>query len=175
MSVQLKPEKVQAVSDIKTIFETSSVVIVADYRGLAAGEVTKLRKSLRAEGARLKVYKNTLTRIALNELGVEVPGDLFTGPSLIINTVADPVKASKVVKKFSKEFEKLVIKGGVLERKAIRVSDVETLAALPSREELIAKALGAMKSPIVKTILSLSSPLRGLVYVLKAIENQKNK
>lgn len=169
----VRSEKEAVVQELVSKFQEASLVIVADYRGLNVAKITNLRQQLKKEDAELKVYKNTLMKLALKELKVEFPVEMFEGPSAVIVTKNDVAKTSKVTVNFSEEFESLKIKGGVLSKVVISDGSVQQLAKLPSREELIAKVIGSIKSPLTGLVGVLSGPMRGLVYVLQSIKDKK--
>ena len=178
MSTELKvirKEKVETVNEIKQKFEDSRMIIVSDYRGLTVTAINQLRSQLTKEGAHAKVYKNTLARIALNDLSISYPKEMFQGPSIVINTNDDAAKVSKTVVKFAKETDSLVIKGGFLLSSHLDQAGIKELATLPSREELIAMTVGLIKGPLTALVRNISSPLIGLTNVLNAIKKKKEE
>ena len=172
---EIKPEKIAAVSEIKEKVNEASIVFVSDYRGMTVTEMTDFRAALRQDGASAKVYKNTLARRAFDELGLSYDADLLKGPSIIITALKDSVKASKVVVKYSNQVEALRLKGGFLDSQSIDESVIKELATLPTREELIAKAVGQVKAPLSGLVAQLSAPIRGLIGVLNSIEKKKQE
>ncbi|NDC83252.1 50S ribosomal protein L10 [bacterium] len=174
MSESARPEKVQAVSEIKRKLEESSVVLFADYRGLSVAELTGFRKELKKDGGRLEVIKNTFAVRALQELGVTFDTKTFEGPSAIIFTDKDLVQLAKSVVKFSSGNDKLKVKAALLDNSILSRSQVEALASLPSRDELIARVIGSIKAPITNFVSVIGGPLRGLVYAISAIKDQKS-
>ena len=166
-------QKEQVLDSLKGTVQASTVLFFVDFRGLPVSELTTLRRSLRQEGGSLGVYKNTLTRRALDELSISYPGDFLIGPSAMIHTSGDAVKMAKALVKFAKGTERLTIKGGILDGGVLDTASVNALAELPSREELLARFVGSLQSPLRRLVGSLSSPARGLVYVLSAIKDQK--
>ena len=120
------------------------------------------------------VLKNTLIQRAFNDLDIECPPNLLSGPTALVVSKQDcPVIASKIYS-FIKENDALVVKGGYLDGKFITLDDVKKLSKLPSRDVLIGQLVGGLKSTISRFVMSMSSPMRGLVYSLEAIKNQKN-
>lgn len=174
MSVNVRPEKVKAVEDIKSKLDRSSVVLFADYRGLPVSSLTGLRKELKKDGGRLEIIKNTFAARALRELGIEFDSKTFEGPSAIIYTTNDAVQIAKSVVKFSADNDKLKVKGGLFQRTVLSQSQVEELSKLPSRDELLARVVGSIKAPLTNLVGVLSGPLRGLVYAVSAIKDQKS-
>ena len=128
-------QKAGVVSEIKEKFENAKSVVVFDYRGLTVAEVTDLRRKLRDAGADYKVYKNTLTKRALDELNIDM-GEYLAGPSAI-TFGTDELSIVKVIDDFSKEQEALVLKAGIIEGKVAGFDDLKRYAAIPSRDTLL--------------------------------------
>lgn len=168
-----REKKAQIVEELKDRFSNSSSAILVDYRGLTVEEATKLRKKFRESDAVYKVYKNTLTEIAVKELGYEELIPYLEGPTAIAFGVKDPVAPAKVLTEAIKDFKKMELKVGLVDGKIIDVNGIKALAELPSREELIAKMLGSMNAPISNLVGVLSGTIRSLVYALNAIKEQK--
>lgn len=165
--------KKQVVEEIKERLEKTQVAVLADYRGLNVAEVTELRAKLREAGVDFKVLKNTLTRLAANEVGLEGLDPYLEGPTAIAFGIDDPVVPAKVLSDYAKTHKALEIKAGILEKKVIDANGVKALADLPSREVLLAKVMGAMQSPLYGFAGSLQGLLRNLVYVLDAVKEKK--
>lgn len=165
--------KKQVVEEIKVRLQKTQGAVLADYRGLNVAEVTELRSKLRDAGVEFKVLKNTLTRIAANEVGLEGLDPYLEGPTAIAFGIDDPVAPAKILSDFAKTHKALEIKAGILENKVIDIQGVKDLAELPPREVLLAKALGAMQSPMYGFAGSLQGLLRNLVYVLDAVREKK--
>jgi large subunit ribosomal protein L10 len=165
--------KEQMVAEIKDRFARASSVIVIDYRGLTVKELQELRGKLRESGSELRVFKNTLTEIAMRELAMPDLGDLLEGPSGFTFTYGDPVAPAKTLIAFTKEHTALEVKGGFIERAVTDAAGVRALAALPSREELIAKLLGTMQNPIGGFVRVLAGPAGAFARVVRAIADQK--
>jgi large subunit ribosomal protein L10 len=169
------PAKVAKVEDIRAKIKESQIMILTDYRGMTVKEITDLRKQLRKENAEFLVLKNTLTQIALAEIGLEGVRKFLSGPLAIVFGYKDPVSPAKILVKFSSEAEKPVIKGASLAEKILEEAEVKKLSKLPSREELIAKVVGGIKSPLYGLVMVTSGPLRKLVYALNAVKESKQK
>jgi large subunit ribosomal protein L10 len=163
------------VSEIKENIEASVLVVAANCRGLTSNKTNAFRVKLRDSGAIAKVYKNTLMRLAFKELSISYPDDLLIGPTLLIHTREDVVSLSKAIVGYLKESDAVSIKGGLLQKSYVDEAGIRNLATLPSKEELIAKTVSMIKSPITGFVLGVSSPLRGLVAVLKQIEIKKQE
>ena len=170
---QVLIEKKEVVKSIKQKIEDTNLVVFLDFRGLSVPDFTELRSEIRKNDGHSKVYKNTLTRIALKDLNVDYPKELLIGPSLMATSGEGVVEFSKSLIKFAKSNEDLKIKGGMLNNKVITEKEVEQLSKLPSREELLAKFVGQLNAPITGFANVLSSQIRKLVLTLKAIEDKK--
>ena len=168
-----KPNKVEAVKEITADLKATDVYYFVDYRGLTFAEATELRRRLAKVDASLRVVKNTLAKIAAADAGVEGLNELLQGPTAIAYCHGDPVRVAKIIQDFIKEKKKAAIRGGKLQRSLLTASDVETLATLPSREQLIAQVVGAIASPLTGLANVLSGPIRGLVVVLGQVQEQK--
>ncbi|GLU49281.1 50S ribosomal protein L10 [Nocardiopsis ansamitocini] len=140
-----RPDKAAAVAELKEEFESSNGAVLTEYRGLTVAQVTELRNSL-GQNTRFRVVKNTLTKIAATEAGLdEQVLDLFQGPSAIAFVKGDVVEAAKGLRDFSKANSPLVIKGGVIDGKPMSPEQITRLADLESREVLLSKLAGALK------------------------------
>ena len=168
-----KQNKIDAVAEITADMKGSDVYIFVDYRGLTFAEATELRKRLRKVDTDLKVVKNTLGKIAAANAGVEGMDELLAGPTAIAYVHGDPAKTAKTIQDFIKEKKKSVIRGGKLQRSILTGAQIEALASLPSREQLIAQVVGAIASPLQGLANVLSGPIRGLVIVLGQVQDQK--
>jgi large subunit ribosomal protein L10 len=141
-----RADKAAAIAELKGEFESSNGAMLTEYRGLTVAQLSDLRRSL-GENARFAVVKNTLTKIAAREAGIaEELEQLLQGPSAIAFVRGDVVEAAKGLRDFAKANPDLVIKGGVLDGKALTPDEITKLASLESREVLLAKLAGAMKA-----------------------------
>jgi len=141
-------EKVAAVAELTERFKGSSGAVLTEYRGLTVAQLAELRRSL-GEHATFAVVKNTLTKIAANDAGVATElTELLSGPSAIAFVQGDVVEAAKGLRDFARANPLLVIKGGVLDGKAMSPSEITRLADLEPREVLLAKLAGAMKASL---------------------------
>jgi len=165
--------KEPVVQEIREKLSASAGAVLTDYRGLNVAEVTELRRKLREAGVEYKVVKNTLTRLAAAEIGLQDLNPYLEGPTAIAFGVGDPVAPAKIIAEFAKEHKELEIKAGVVDGKVIDVKGVKALAELPSREVLLAKLLGSMQSPMYGFAGSLQGVLRKFVYALDAVRQQK--
>ena len=128
-------QKAGVVTEIKEKFENAKSVVAFDYRGLSVAEVTELRRKLREAGADYKVYKNTLTKRALDELNIEM-SEYLAGPSAIAFGT-DELSIVKIINDFAKEHEALELKAGIVEGKVAGLEDLKRYAAIPSRDTLL--------------------------------------
>src|SRR5580658_8250448 len=143
-----RAEKVTAVAELAERFQSSSGAVLTEYRGLSVAQLGELRRSL-GDHATFAVVKNTLTKIAATEAGVATElNDLLTGPSAIAFVQGDVVEAAKGLRDFAKVNPLLVIKGGVLDGKALSPAEITKLADLEPREVLLAKLAGALKASL---------------------------
>ncbi len=168
-----RPDKVEAVKEIAADLRATDVYYFVDYRGLTFSEATELRARLAKVDASLKVVKNTLAKIAAADAGVEGLDELLQGPTAIAYCHGDPVRVAKTIQDFIKEKKKATIRGGKLQRSMLTAPEVERLAALPSREQLIAQLVGTMAAPLMGLVGVLDGPIRGLVMVLGQVQEQK--
>ena len=163
-------QKQAVVGEIVAQLGNAQAVIVAEYRGLDVGQVTDLRAKARKSGLFLRVLKNTLARRAVKGTPFEKLSDQMSGP-LIYGISQDPVACAKVLSAFAKDNEKFVIKGGSMPNVLMSVKDVKVLAALPSREELLAKLLGTMQAPVVKLVRTMNEVPGKFVRTLAAVRD----
>ncbi len=166
-------KKKEIVKEMAEKIRNAKGLVLADYRGLTVQQDTELRRALRAAGVEYRVVKNTLTMFAMKENKIEGIGKFLEGPTSIAMSETDPIAPAKVMSEFAGKFEKLEIKTGLLEGKVISVEGVNDLARLPSKEVLIARALGGMKAPLSGLVNVLNGNLRGLALVLNAIAEKK--
>ncbi len=153
-----RPDKAATVAEIAERFRSSNAAVLTEYRGLTVAQLTTLRKSI-AANATYAVVKNTLTAIAAKDAGVTAFEGQLTGPSAIAFVTGDPVEAAKGLRDFARTFPALVIKGGLLDGRALSGDEVRKLADLESREVLLAKLAGAMKASLNKAAYLFVAPL----------------
>lgn len=168
-------EKVASQAEIAERFGRTKAMVIAEYRGLDVKEITELRKKTREAGVEFKVYKNTLTARAARESNINGLEPYLEGPNGFAFGYDDPVAPAKVLSDFAKNHEELVIKGGVIEGKAIDANSVKALAELPSREVLLSQVLRGMQAPISGLVNVLQGSIRNLVYALEAVRKQKEE
>ena len=144
-----RPDKAAAVAELTEDFKSSDAIALTEYRGLTVGAMKTLRRSLGME-TKYSVVKNTLTKIAAKNAGVEIDESLLKGPSAVAFIKGDSIVAAKALKEFQKENPLLVIKGGIFDGKAVSTAEIMKLADLESREVLLSKLAGAMKGTLAK-------------------------
>lgn len=143
--VELKQPIIQEISE--NVKDAQSVVVV-DYRGLTVAEDTQLRRELREAGITYKVYKNTMMNFAFKDTDFESLAPVLEGPSAIAISTEDATAPARVLAKFAKSAPALEIKAGVVEGTFYDADGMKSIAAVPSREELVSKLLGSLQSPI---------------------------
>ena len=166
------PDKVAAVAELAQSLRDSDGIVLTEYRGLTVKQLQELRRSL-GEGASYAVAKNTLTKIAAKEAGVDLSDDLLTGPTAIAFIKGDVVEAAKGLRDFAKANTPLVIKGGFLDGKSLDADEVRKLADLESREVLLAKLAGAMKGSLQNAASLFNAPLAQTARLVAALEAKK--
>jgi len=167
-----KEEKKRRVAIYKEELNSSEGVIFTDYRGLSTPQMTELRAQLKETGASFMVVKNTLVRIALQELGKTVPDELLIGPVAISFCHGDVVQTAKKLFSFYEEYRLPVIKGALLGDSLLSPTEVERLAKLPPRDELLAQLMSNLQAPLYGLVNVLSGVIRSLLYVLQARAQQ---
>ncbi len=167
-----RPDKAAAVAELTDQFRESNAAVLTEYRGLTVAQLKTLRRSL-SGNANYAVVKNTLTAIAAKEAGIEGISDELKGPSAIAFVTGDPVEAAKGLRDFAKANPALVIKGGVLDGRALTAAEVTKLADLESREVLLAKAAGAMKAKLFQTAYLFTAPASKAVRTVEALRAQQ--
>ena len=168
-------EKVAEVAELTERFRGSSGAVLTEYRGLTVAQLAELRRSL-GDHATFAVVKNTLTKIAVTEAGLdEQLSSLLTGPSAIAFVEGDVVEAAKGLRDFAKAHPFLVIKGGVFEGKPLSANEVSKLADLESREVLLAKLAGAMKANLSKAAATFQAPIAQAVRLVAALQDKREK
>ena len=163
-----RSDKEDAVAELAEEFRTSSAAVLTEYRGLTVAQITALRRSLKGV-ANYAVTKNTLTKIAAREAGIEGLDDLLTGPTAIAFIKGDPVEGAKSLKNFAKDNALLVLKAGYMDGRILDASDIKKLADLESREVLLAKLAGAMKASMNQAAGLFAAPLAQAARTVEAL------
>ena len=171
-----KPEKVATVEALRELFASARGIYLTDFRGLDVAAMTELRRRLKASGSGYRVVRNTLARLAAEQAGLPKLAEAFQGPTGVAFTLSeDGVAPARVLRDFVKDFPELTIKTAFVEGRDFPPERVSDLAALPPREELVAKALGGIRAPLAGLIWTLSGVLYRLVVVLDAIARKEGK
>lgn len=171
MSLNLE-EKKAVVAEVSAQLVDAQAIVVAEYRGMEVGDMTRLRAQARAKGVYFRVLKNTLARRAVADTPFSGLAEKMTGP-LAYGISSDPVAVAKVLHDFAKENDKFVIKAGAMANFVMSAKDVSSLATMPSREELLAKLLGTMQAPIAQFVRTLNEVPTKFVRGLAAVRDQK--
>jgi large subunit ribosomal protein L10 len=166
-----RPDKAAAVAELTDEFRSSNGAVLTEYRGLTVAQLKQLRVAL-GDDVNYAVVKNTLTKIAAKDAGVESFDSLLEGPSAIAFIKGDPVLAAKGLRDFAKANPLLVIKGGVLEGKALGSDEINKLADLESREVLLAKLAGAMKAAPQQAVSLFAAPLSQAARLFAALQDK---
>lgn len=170
-----RSKKEQVVAELHEKLGRASAAILTDYKGLSVAEITSLRDSLAAEKVDYQVIKNTLMRLACKETGTTVLEPRLKGTCAVAIAYGDPAVPAKIIKKFAKTNEKLVVKAGSLGNRLLNADQISALAELPPKEELIAKMLGTLNAVPTGLVTVLSGVPRAFVGVLAAIQRQKEE
>ncbi len=165
-------EKSAAIAELAESFRSSSAAVLTEYRGLTVKQLTELRAALRGS-ATFAVVKNTLTERAAQEAGVTAFDGRLQGPSAIAFVTGDPVEAAKGLRDFTRANPLLVIKGGVLDGKAMSAEEITKLADLESREVLLAKLAGAMNASLSKAVYLFAAPLAQSARLIEALRAKR--
>ncbi len=153
------------------VFDKNAVVVV-ENGGLSVSEMEELRGSLRQAGANMRIVKNRLAKIALSGKAAEKLTDLFTGPTAIAFS-EDPVAAAKAVNDFAKKNEKLSILGGAMDAEILDEAGVKALAAMPSREEILASIVQTIMSPAAEIVGAVTAPAAQIAGILETLESRE--
>jgi len=164
--------KETTVAELTETFRSSNAVVLTEYRGLTVAQLKELRTSIRAD-ASYAVVKNTLTKIAAKEAGVEGLDDLLEGPSAIAFVHGDTVAVAKALRDFAKANPLLVVKGGYFDGAALTAAEVGKLAELESREVLLAKLAGAFKASLFGAAYLFNAPLAQTARAVEALRQKQ--
>ncbi len=174
-----RPEKVAVVDEVRERLDSTSAALLTEYRGLDVTAISDLRRALRQVGGEYKIYKNTLVRFAVRDLGLELE-ELLTGPTAIAfitekpdGSPGDAVDVAKALRDFARTNPNLVVKGGVLGTKPLTADEAKALAEVEPREVLLAKLAGAIAAPMVQFAGLLEALPRNFAYGLKALIDQQ--
>ena len=166
-----RTEKLERVAELKRRIEGSNALLLAEYRGLTVSEITALRRSLREADASFAVVKNTLMERASAEAGMELT-ELLTGPSAVAFVGGDAVTAAKQIKAATKQFPTLVLKGGFMDGRVLSAEDANRLADLESREVMLSKVAGMLKSEMSRAASMLQATQSRFLSLLEAFREK---
>src|SRR6266536_1367490 len=164
--------KVAAVEAIKGYLNGSVAALLTEYRGLKVKEMIELRDSLRGSSTEYRVLKNTLTGIAVRDVGYEDLVPLLEGPTAVAFVHGDVVQAAKELAEFARTHPALVVKGGVLDGKVLDADSVRQLATLQSRDVVLARLAGMLQAPLQRTAVLLAAPLRQVATMTAALRDK---
>jgi len=167
-----RADKATVVAELKEHFESSSAAVLTEYRGLTVAQLQELRSTLGGH-AKFAVAKNTLAKIAAKNAGVTGLDDLLQGPTAIAFVKGDVVEAAKGLRDFAKANPRLVIKGGVLDGKALTPAEITKLADLESREVLLAKLAGAMKAKMAQAAATFNALPTNMAQLAEALRAKR--
>jgi large subunit ribosomal protein L10 len=168
-----RPEKVAVVNEVRDRLSSADAAILTEYRGLNVTEIANLRRSLREAGGEYTIYKNTLVRFAVRELGLSELEALLVGPTAIAFVDGDAASVAKSLRDFARTNQNLVIKGGILGTTVLSAADTTALADLPSREQLLAQIAGALAAPLQQLAGLLEAIPRSFAYGIRALAEKQ--
>jgi len=170
-----RDEKAQAISELETAMGKATNAFLIDFKGITVPQVTELRKQVRETNSKYLVVKNTLALIAVKDSPLKQLESAFSGPTAVAFNATDAVALAKALTKFAKDVPTVQFKGALLNGQAVPASQIQAIAALPSREELIAKLLYLMQHPIRGLATVLQANIRKFAVVLDQIAKQKGE
>jgi large subunit ribosomal protein L10 len=175
MEWQLMPraDKQKMVEDLRAEFAQTRTAFLMAYQGLTVAQVTELRRRVRATASRMKVVKNRLAARAAQDTPLAALAPHFKGPLALAYNQGEPVPLARALLEFARENPQLAFRAGVSEARALDAAGFEVLATLPSREALLARLLGLLRSPQRRLVGALGGPLRNLAAVLRQLEAKK--
>lgn len=168
-----RADKEQLVEQMIDRLENAKTAVLVNYQGLKVNEIQNLKKKLREQNIEFQIVKNTLFRLALKKRGIDFDEAILDQPVAVVWGTGDEVIPAKLTVDFAKEAEKLQIIGAVVNGAYSDANTVKTLAALPGRDELYGKLVGALNAPMYRLVNALQGNLRSLVYILDQYAKQK--
>ncbi len=174
-----RPEKVAVVDEVRTRLDGAESVVLTEYRGLDVPAIAELRSAVKAAGGDYKIYKNSLVRFAVRDLGLDLE-ELLVGPTALAFTApgpdgrqGDPVSLAKALADFAKTNDALVIKGGLLGDRVLEVDEIRELARIAPRDELLARFAGGLAAPLQRFAGLLAALPRNFAYALQALIDER--
>ena len=169
-------EKQAIVADLVEKFRNAQGGVFVDFAGTTVAADTEMRRAMRAAGVEYAVVKNTLTRIAANQVGFEELDPILNGSTAMAVCHSDPVAAAKIICEYANKKDSTIkIKAGFVDGKVISAAEVQALSELPSKEVLVAQVLGTMMAPVTSFATVLNANIRGLAVALQAIADKKSE
>ena len=176
---EIRNQKAAIVEEVRDRIASTEALVLTEYRGLDVPALAELRAALRAAGGEYKVYKNTLVRLAVHELDLDLE-ELLVGPTALAfvaekpdGTKGDAAAVAKALKDFAEDNDSLVVKGGLLDGELLSPAQIESLAKLPPREVLLAQIAGALAAPLQKFAGLLNALPQNMAYALKALLDER--
>lgn len=167
-------EKTESISEIKELLEGSTAVYLTDYHGINVEDISDIRNQFRNEGVRYKVFKNTLVKRALDEVGkYDKIADHLTGMTGFAFTSTNPIAPAKIINKYFVDKEKLSLKACYIEGEYFNGSQLKALATLPTKDELIASIMGSLDSPVSGIVGAINAVMRDLANVVDQISQRE--
>lgn len=164
------------VAELKEKLSRAQLLLIGEYRGLSVAEMAELRKAVRPTNAEVVVAKNTLTKIAAQEAGLQELDDLLGGPIALTIAYDDPVATAKALNDYLKNAKKAMpIRGGLLGQTRLRGEDLERVASTPSREQSLARILGGVNAPASRIVGALNGVMRNIAYIMAQVGEGKGK
>jgi large subunit ribosomal protein L10 len=170
-----RPEKEQAVAVLEERFKRAKALVFANFQGLSSAQIVELRREFRKNQLEYYVIKNTMARRAAERAGLHELSAFFVGPTGVCISYEDPARAFQLAHRMAQKFEKYQIKGGVLEGATVPAQEVEVLASLPTRPELLAQLAGVLQGPVQQLAGALHRLIQQLPGVLAEVQKKKEK
>lgn len=171
--VKVRPGKAAIVDEVKEKLQNAKGVVLTEYRGLNVAQLSELRRKLRAQGVEYHVLKNTLVKIAADQIEMSDLDPYLEGPTAIAFGFDDPIAPAKVLSDFAKGVKDFVLKAGIVEGKVVDATSIQSLANLPPKEILVARVVGGMQAPISGLVYALTGPIQKLAMALGQVAKQK--
>jgi large subunit ribosomal protein L10 len=168
-------QNLAAVEVLRDKLTRSQLTLVSEYRGLSVAEMSALRAALRGSDAEVIVAKNTLTKIAANDVGINVLDEFLGGPITLTLAYGDPVAAAKALNDYLRTTRNPIqVRGGVITGQRIVGTDLERVASTPNREQSIARIMGGVNAPATRIAMALSGVARNIAYILGQVAEGKS-
>lgn len=172
MALNLEQKKA-IVAELSEVAKHAVSAVAADYRGLTVSEMTKLRQNARRSGVAMRVYRNTLARLAMKDTSYACLDDVLSGPMVLLFSQHEPGAAARLVRSFVKEHERLTVRALVLDGTLMTPEKLNAVASLPSREEALTQLAVVLLAPITKLVRTFNEPVAQTVRVMAAIRDKK--